>query len=126
VATQAEAIANDGEQVFDQIEIGEEVRQGDVYVTRLAAVPPRATLVKKPQVQLAPGTTQGSRHCLRSLDGVKVYDVEAAGPLDGPVLECERGIAIDHPEHGNVVLAAGVYAVTYQRAFAEELRRVQD
>lgn len=126
VAEQAEKIANDGEQVFEFVDVGDGVRQGDVYLTRIAAVPAAASPVKKPGLQLAPGTTQGSRHCIRSLDGVTVFRLEQPGPLDGPIIEARQAFAVDHPEHGNVVLPPGVYATTYQRAFGEELRAVMD
>lgn len=75
---------------------------------------------------MAPGATQGSRHTLRSLDGVTVYKLRDAGSLDGPIVEAKEPAWLDHPEHGNRQLPAGLYAVTYQRAFAEELRAVQD
>jgi hypothetical protein len=80
-----------------------------------------------PSRQLAPGDTQGSRHCLRSLDGMTVYRLRNPGPLDGPIVVGERGLAIDHPEHANIVIEQPVtVAITYQRAFADELRRVAD
>jgi hypothetical protein len=126
VAAQAESIANDAEQVFEIVDVGDEIRQGDLYITRIKDVPTGATKSKAQQAQLAPGTTQGSRHCLRSLDGVTLHTIDRAGPLDGPIIEAREGCAIDHPEHGNIVLPAGVYAITYQRAFGEELRAVMD
>ena len=126
VKQQAEAIASDAEHTIPVMYIGDEVRQGDIYITRIPGVPHGAELVESPTRQLAPGTTQGSRHCLRSLDGVKVYRMRNAGPLDGPIIDAPGGCTIDHPEHGNRTLPGGTYAVTYQRAFAEELRRVQD
>lgn len=126
VQSRAEEIANDAERVIEVMDVGDEVRQGDVYLTMIGKVPAGAVLVKSPGVQLAPGTTQGSRHCLRSLDRVRLWEVKDAGPLDGPIIEVSVGCVIDHPEHGNRSLPAGVYAVTYQRAFAAELRRVAD
>jgi hypothetical protein len=126
VADQAERIRNDAEQRPAFVDPGDEVRQGDVYLTRLAGLPRGLVKVDRPARQLAPGDTQGSRHCLRSLRGVRVYRLAEPGPLDGPVIEAEREWAVDHPEHANFVLPPGVYAVTYQRAFAEELRRVED
>jgi hypothetical protein len=122
----AEKIKSDGERVIEVMDVGDEVRQGDLYITMIAGLPKGATPVKRPQSQLAPGTTQGSRHTLRSLDGVTIHELKNAGPLDGPILVCENGCAIDHPEHGNRVFPAGVYAITYQRAYADEIRRVED
>jgi hypothetical protein len=81
---------------------------------------------RKPSLQLAPGTSQGSRHCLESLEGITVFRLADQTPLDGPILEAPSGLRVNHPEHGDVTLRPGVYAVVYQRAFAEELRRVED
>ena len=80
----------------------------------------------KPATQLAPGTTKGSRHILDSVDGVAFYADPQADVLTGPVIETECERTVTHPEHGDVVLPAGVYAITYQRAYADELRRVAD
>jgi hypothetical protein len=126
IGATAEAIKSDAEHTVPVMDVGDEVRQGDIYVTRIESVPAGAVKVAKPVKQLAPGATQGSRHCLRSIKGVMVYILKNPGPLDGPIVESARPIAIDHPEHGNRIIPAGVYAVTFQRAFAEELRRVQD
>lgn len=122
----AENIKSDGERTIEVMDVGDEIRQGDIYITMIAGVPKGAKPVKQPQTQLAPGTTQGSRHCLRSLDGVRLFEVGNAGVLDGPIIEAKEGCAIDHPEHGNRVLPPGVFAVTFQRAYADELRRVED
>lgn len=126
VAEQAEKIRNDAEQAFGFVDPGDEIRQGDLYITALSKLPAHVTKIDKPQAQLAPGNTQGSRHTIRDMKGVTLYRVKDAGPLDGPIIVADEEIAIDHPEHANMVLPAGCYAVTYQRAFAEELRRVQD
>lgn len=105
---------------------GDTFRQGDLYLTLLEKVPEGAVPVRLPAGQLAPGTTQGSRHCLDSLRGVRVYELASPTPLDGPILDLAEERTVEHPEHGHVQLPPGVYGVTYQRQFAEELRRVQD
>lgn len=127
VKESAEAIKCDQPQRFPEAaSVGDCWRQGDVYLTRLGEVPHGCRKIDQPEAQLAPGTTQGSRHVLDSLDGVTLYELDNATPLDGPVLEttCER--TVTHPEHGDLVLPPGVYGVTYQRAYADELRRVAD
>ena len=129
IQTTAEEIRNDAEQRFpDAASPGDCWRQGDVYITLLGEVPIGMTKPINPTCQIVPGVTQGSRHCLDSLDGVTVYTIPNAGPLDGPVLECREERTITHPEHGNVVLPPGVYGIHYQRDLdAEELeRRVLD
>ena len=105
---------------------GDYWRQGDVYITYRDKLPPLAKADAKPNAQLAPGSTQGSRHILDSLDGVTMYQIDDASALQGPVLKVDTERTVTHPEHGNVVLPPGCYEITYQRAYAEELRRVLD
>ncbi len=117
---------------------GDVVRQGDLYLVCLPEPQHgRATRER----QLAPGTTQGSRHVasgkctVRLVDQQRVADqvnriVKGANipqQLVGPVIHCKESVTITHPEHAHKVLPAdSVWAVVYQRAFAEEVRRVQD
>lgn len=127
VQESAEAIKNNQPQRFPEAATpGDTWRQGDVYIELLSGVPGGAIVAKKPDPQLAPGTTQGSRHVLDSLQGVTVFLLPNADVLTGPVLECREERTITHPEHGDVILPPGVYGITYQRAFAEELRRQAD
>jgi hypothetical protein len=127
VKESAEKIRNNQPQRFPEAASpGDTWRQGDVYLELLSSVPSGAVIAKKPNPQLAPGTTQGSRHVLDSLRGVTVFLLPNADALTGPVLEVLEERTVTHPEHGHVVLPPGVYGVTYQRAFAEELRRQAD
>lgn len=122
----AEAIKNDGEHAIATMSPGDAWAQGDIGIVCLSAVPDECHAIDEPSLQLAPGDTQGSRHCLDSLEGVRLHQIADATPLDGPVIEAPVGCRINHPEHGDVLLPAGVYAIVYQRAYADELRRVQD
>jgi hypothetical protein len=125
----AEKIKNDATQRFPEAATpGDCWRQGDVYITLLDGVPAGCEREKNPDMQLAPGTTQGSRHCLDSLKGVAVYRLPSPGMLDGPVIECRHERTITHPEHGDVVLPPGVYGITYQRNLDQDARerRVAD
>lgn len=104
--------------------------------------------------QLAPGNTQGSRHVLqfgRDSLGATVFtpknqaaiadlvnkhaklDKPVPAELIGPVFQPgSKDAVIVHPEHAHAVIPAATVpsdmacAVVYQRAFAEEVRRVQD
>lgn len=106
--------------------LGDVVRQGDIYLVAIKSLPSGK---KTENRQLAPGNTQGSRHCLEG----KVEIIEK-GSLDkvpeqlcGPAFKCVGDVTVSHPEHGHKVLPKGtVWQVTYQRAFSEEIRRVQD
>jgi len=100
-------------------------RQGDLYFAKLATVPPGALPWPYPHGQLAPGATQGSRHCV-DLSTVRLWLLPHPTALDGPVIEAPHGVVITHPEHGDHIYPPGVYQVTFQRAYADELRRVQD
>lgn len=121
----AESIKNDETHTLGAASPADAWAQGDVGIVCLDSVPPGCKPIKAER-QLAPGTTQGSRHCLTSLDGIEMFSLPNPTALDGPVFKTEHGCEIDHPEHGNVILPPGVYGVIYQRQYAEELRRVQD
>lgn len=119
--------------------IGDVVRQGDLYLVCLESLPPGT----KTRRQLAPGESQGSRHvaegecCVyqpkepgavsRLIATLSRGAVQVPDALIGPLVECHGETTITHPEHGHRVLPAGsTWAVVYQRAYAEEVRRVQD
>jgi hypothetical protein len=104
---------------------GDWVRQGDIKITFMAGVPDGATPGKQ-EAQLAPGTTKGSRHILDSLEGVTCYDHPVKDVLQGPVLQLSQERTVTHPDHGHWVLPPGTFNITYQRAYAEERRRVND
>lgn len=127
VQSTTEAIRNDEPQRFPEAaSVGDVARQGDLYIELLASVPSGAVREKNPSAQLAPGTTQGSRHILDSLAGVKAYRLGSPTVLDGPILDLSKERTITHPEHGWLILPAGIYSVTYQRSFSLELARVAD
>lgn len=100
-------------------------QQGDLYFAKLAAVPRDARPWPFAHGQLAPGTTQGSRHCVDSTR-VRLWLLPQPTALEGPIIEAPDGVEITHPEHGHLLFPPGVYQVTFQRAYADELRRVAD
>ena len=104
---------------------GDYVRQGDVYITLRSQIPSDCS-ESDHGLQLAPGTTKGSRHLLDSGEGVTFYVRQEPTVLQGPFLrlDCER--VLKHPEHGDWKLPPGLYEITYQRVHADELRRVLD
>lgn len=129
---EAETIKNTSPVDLSNMEVGDEHRQGDLriirlpddYVTKNAS---RFVQEFKTSRQLAPGATQGSRHELSTLEGIKAYRLNGATDIDGPVIESDRPFDITHPEHGHAVnIPAGCYAFPGQRAYADELRRVAD
>jgi hypothetical protein len=128
----AESIRNTEPQSVQTMEVGDEWRQGDCRIIRLADdfCSKNAAMLeadKKPSSKLAPGNTQGSRHILSNMAGVKFFKLKYATVLDGPIIATPTENAVTHPEHGHVVnMPAGCYAFPGQRAFAETLRRTQD
>ncbi len=103
--------------------------QGDIYIYRFDSLEDFPELEESaPVFQLAPGTTRGSRHCLdaASVRQAKFYRIKEANLLQGPVWVNPNETLLTHPEHGDQILPAGTYYVSYQRKYAEELRRVQD
>ncbi len=119
--------------------VGDVVQQGDLHLVCLESLPDGT---KTRERQLAPGNTQGSRHVAQGecavylpkepavvarMIGTSVRGAEVPVELIGPIVECIGETTIAHPEHGHFVLPAGTtWAVTYQRAFADTIRRAQD
>ena len=126
IQSHAEEIRNDGAHTIATASPGDTWAQGDVGIVCLAKLPDGCRRDPRPNAQLAPGQTQGSRHCLADLSSVDLYRLQDRTPLDGPIIEAPKGCTITHPEHGDVTFPPGVYGVIYQRAYADELRRVQD
>ena len=116
------------EQTFKIMDVDDAVRQGDLYITRIAEVPSDAIPTKLQAGQLAEGNTQGSRHIMTHDSMVNSEIFVRANPdaLQGPIVEAKSAWTVTHPEHGNFNLPAGTFSVTYQQAYAEELRRVMD
>lgn len=107
---------------------GDRIWQGDLSLTIVDAVPPDYVEIVDPtdaDRQLVPGNTQGSRHCLRSLDGVRLFRPKNWGgeSLQGPALVLEKEATIEHPTHGAVSSPAGFMILCgYQRAWDQEQR----
>lgn len=140
----AEEIRNDETATVGTVSRGDVVRQGDLYVVCITGYTQQLVLKATKRRQLAPGTSQGSRHVLkgtcriftvqspRSLALAAIADALAPRKVDlheellGPLFETVGEVELDHPEHGNRLLPAGeTFAVIYQRAFAQEEARVR-
>ena len=106
-------------------------RQGDVYVWPIPAIPNGSTKIEAGSGQVAPGTTRGSRHRVVEIESVTFYRLESPNALQGPVIDAPEGFTLVHgdgaeDDHAPMKFGPGVYAITYQRDHAEELRRVED
>ena len=136
VQAAVEQIKNDALEVICTLEPGDVVRQGDVYLVLLDIAPKRVAAYTG--LQLASGTTQGSRHvaagavtlytgdtseltaCLNRL----IPQTKGRAQLFGPVAHAEAPWVETHPEHGDKQCPAGYYVVTYQRT--RQNTRTQD
>ena len=106
-------------------------RQGDLYLTVLESIPGGYTKVSRPKLidrQLVPGNTEGAKHCLDSLSGVKLYHPAGWGPtydqLAGPCFVLTKERTVKHPTHGDVTIPAGfVTGCWFQREFDAEQQR---
>lgn len=113
--------------VPDDFPSGQPIPQGDINIWRLPQLPPNV-VEATPSLQLAPGTTRGSRHCIKASDlsKCKFFKLPTPNPLQGPIIVFCEPVTIEHPEHGNQLWPAAVVAITYQRRHADEIRRIQD
>lgn len=109
------------------IEIGKSVRQGDIYIHRIADDHPHGKASKSRQ--LAIGNTPGSRHIAEApskvFAGVKAPDYCRQGTFLGPLVVSTERFTVSHPEHAHVSLPAGAYQVTHQMD-AMTMQRVKD
>jgi len=119
--------------VIDKIEVGQAVRQGDVYVSKIADFDKKEYEISN-DFKLAPGNTPGSRHYVDT--SVKVWkrknsnsDLVAKNEVGcicyGPVIEAEKSFKVTHPEHADFYMPAGVYQISYQ-VDPVQMRRVLD
>lgn len=108
---------------------GDCIRQGDLYLTLVEAVPDGYVRITKPKAadkQLVPGNTRGARHCLDSIKGVKLYRpaewTEAS--MFGPCLVLTEERIVLHPVHGSVTVLAGqTVRCDYQRVWDAEQKQ---
>lgn len=138
VRTTAEKIRNDEPARIGTVSAGDVVRQGDLYLVALPRLPEKRTATS--DRKLAPGDTQGSRHILDGKCEVWTADksqvaalIHEAAKTDvppeliGPVFRTIGEVTVTHPEHGHRIIPANeCFATVYQRAHAEEVRRVRD
>jgi hypothetical protein len=127
----AATVADDTAKTVNYTGPGCRVRQGDIFLYFFESdkLPGNLPVLEPTNIelQLAPGNTQGSRHVLDSPSGIEMFKVRGADALTGPVFKTTEQRTVTHPEHGDVVIPAGLTVfVRYERAFAAELRAVRD
>jgi len=97
-----------------EMSVGEWVRQGDVYIEKVDSLSGWGETTDR---QLAPGTTQGSRHMV--VGSVTVFACPntaqvVRGRMAGPQIDAKEPFRVGHPEHADMELPAGTYQVWYQ------------
>lgn len=131
-ASHLESIEHGIEQVISAaIGCDEYFAQGDLNIGPVEHVPNGYVKAKKKSVQLVPGNTIGSRHCLDHLDGVEMWlpNEWNEESLDGPVLKFSKPNRITHPTHGDLIFdeqfvkAEITIHCTYQRNYDEQEKR---
>jgi len=107
--------------------------QGDLSIILVESIPDGYHRIEKPtdkDRQLVPGNTEGSRHCLDSLDGVELFrhaewNQDYDG-LMGPALKLAKERTIEHPKHGNITIPAGrIVLTTYQPDYDADTRKTR-
>lgn len=124
----AQSVKSDRTWVIENPEFGRPFPQGDLNFWFLRKLPEDA-IETSPVSQLAPGNTRGSRHCIADSDmgNVRFFKLPNPNPLQGMLLKFSAPTRIEHPEHGDHIYPAGsIVAVTYQRRYADEIKRIED
>lgn len=105
---------------------GDMLPQGDIGLLMLGQFPGGVVPVEvdetKP-LQLAPGTSRGSRHCIpaRCLGSIRLYHIDDGDDLSDLVIEALGTFDLEHPEHADHIgYPAGIYRVRHQQNAARE------
>lgn len=111
---------------------GDTVAQGDLYLMIYEGQVPEGYVEvvepKEEDKKLVPGQTQGSRHCLDSLSGVKLYRPEnwTEDDLRGPLMILSEERTVLHPTHGAVTIPAGFSVLcSYQPSWDAEQKKIR-
>lgn len=106
------------------------LRQGDVLLMRVAAVPPGAVeedLAKADRVVLAYGEVTGHAHAIHRDPDTQHFPVRAWNAGAERFIQVLEKTALRHEEHSQIPMPPGVYKVVHQQEYTpEEIRRVAD
>lgn len=107
-----------------EMRVGQMYAQGDIGVLAIRDLPENAAKIDRPaNGQVAPGTTQGSRHCIDESDAVCYYRFPG-DDLSDLCVESTEAWTLRHPEHGHVTFGPGRYQLVHQQN--EQRERVMD
>jgi len=100
-----------------------QARQGDVYLTRVKALPKGAKPKERDagRIVLAYGEVTGHAHAIHDTEAL-LYDFG-----EEMYLEADGTVTLRHEEHAPVKIEKGLYKVTRQREYSPEaIRNVAD
>lgn len=103
-------------------------RQGDVGITRLAALPANVVPVENTgRIVLAYGEVTGHAHALAVNEAQEFTFAEAGGVVRRFLQVFDKGATVRHEEHADIPLPVGFYEVLQQKEYhPSEIRRVAD
>jgi len=106
---------------------GQVVRQGDIYIHRVADSHAHGPMAATRQLAL--GETMGSRHLALAPSkvyvGTKPPEWCQASTFLGPLIVSKDRFVVGHPEHAHISLPGGRYQITHQMN-AITMQRVVD
>lgn len=115
--------------VVRKMEVGQVLRQGDVYIHRVDDDHKRGKKIAEGKIQLALGQSIGQRHFLVgdlvAYEGTTLPKWCRQGTFLGPLVVLKKRAKNTHPEHAHSSLPAGTYQVTHQLD-VKTMRRVAD
>ena len=127
IIRKADELAINSPRIVHKMAIGQVVRQGDIYIHRVAEDHPCGD--KLDSRQLALGNTTGSRHIADAPAKVFIGTTTPAWcnaqTFIGPCVVSEKRFPVSHPEHAHIELPAGRYQITHQLDAASR-QRVED
>lgn len=126
----AALIADQETRVIEAFEVGKAVRQGDIYLHRVAPEHARGKVrTGEGARQLAVGEFRNARHIAEPpavvYEGVALPKWCARGTFLGPLVESAERFTVSHPEHAAISCPPGTYQTTHQLD-SRTLARVRD
>lgn len=116
ITEDAIAKALDSKRIIHRMKVGQVVRQGDVYIHRVASTHPRGKGLKSHQLAL--GNTRGARHIaghnVEVYEGVQLPPSCKSQTFLGPLVVAKERWDVAHPEHADDELVCGTFQITHQ------------
>lgn len=107
--------------------IGEDARQGDVYLVRVAAQVPNSPTTPGPNhFVLVKGEATGNTHVLKTLSGTYSAPATTTDPFILGMLDLKCESVLVHQEHGPIIVPQGTYEVRGQFQGANFKDRLAD